>query len=64
MVRSRRWRLGTMIIPDELEKIRQAITNVSSETFLAYPLQFNMHLSWHIKIKNIWMIIFIIVIEF
>ena len=58
------WRLGTMIIPDELERIRQAIINVSSETFLVYHLQFNMHLSWHIKIKNIWMIIFFIVIEF
>ena len=36
------WRLGTMIIPDELEKIRQAIINVSSETFscVSSPIQY------------------------
>ena len=36
------WRLGTMIIPDELEKIKQAIINVSSETFscVSSPIQY------------------------
>jgi len=36
------WRLGTMIIPDELKKIRQAIINVSSETFscVSSPIQY------------------------
>ena len=36
------WRLGTMIIPDELEEIKQAIINVSSETFscVSSPIQY------------------------
>ena len=36
------WRLGTMIIPDELKKIKQAIINVSSETFscVSSPIQY------------------------
>ena len=36
------WRLGTMIIPDELDKIKQAIINVSSETFscVSSPIQY------------------------
>lgn len=36
------WRLGTMIIPDELDKVKQAIINVSSETFscVSSPIQY------------------------
>ena len=53
-----------MIIPDELEKIKQAIINVSSETFscVSSPIQYASVMAY--KDKKYMMIIFFIVIEF